>query len=528
MTLKMEEATDVKLEALILNEEKIQEMEGVKCKPCESKVTPHTKQDKTIQTGNIMIFSISRADPHGHKKNTRLEFPTRNLRLPNLAGKTYNLHAVVLHHGNTAKSGHYTTLTKLNKKWYHIDDDKEIEINEDQLTNLNHQRNATILIYKTPTHDNDGLRAAQLRETNETHQTKPDTAVPRSSISQKEGVDHIPHPLYTQMSDANTYPSNQIGNRIDLTSKQLSSSDLISVSIRHRYNKPKLGKTVLYHKSMRSVSKKCLQLNRDLNTDPLVIDHHTTWHSEIEVDTHFGASITTKKDFMKDGYTWINPTNDRDEDVLNLTTAIEAIEESTKPARVLALSSAQTQQTNVLTHTIATFPPGSLDLTIISPYKWPVTNLNKNTLTLTLIESVITPPFAFSSWAAEITKATGEEINLLKPAWYPRYDQNPTHKLNMLTPKHNVRDYPSLRWYRNTARKTGGKYRFQPTHKTIITLLGMDNHPNNTAFEKRGYHPSQLTKSKVEKIKQLTREATLKVYKVYEQNRKRRTYGIPQ
>lgn len=61
---------------------------------------------------------------------------------------TYSLESVILHHGEEACGGHYTTLVKDSRnQWLHMNDDQVREVNEDDVTGPLFREQVYLLFY---------------------------------------------------------------------------------------------------------------------------------------------------------------------------------------------------------------------------------------------------------------------------------------------------------------------------------------------------------------------------------------------
>ena len=158
---KLTQATDVKIEKdnenddnkkkskyestlndcfkLFLDEEKLESQ--LKCSNCNSlqKFSKHYKFDKLPP---ILIISFQRfkyATMYNKKISTFIKYPLENLEIN---GEKFDLNGVINHYGSL-NSGHYTSICKINNKWFSFNDS---HINECSKQNAISE-NAYILLY---------------------------------------------------------------------------------------------------------------------------------------------------------------------------------------------------------------------------------------------------------------------------------------------------------------------------------------------------------------------------------------------
>jgi len=104
---------------------------------------------------NILIFQLKRfsldAQQKIHKIMKHIHFPLaltlpENVLKSNLKNQnSYNLFAVVSHHGDYISNGHYTCYSKtLNSHWIHFDDEKLTRVQEKDVL----RSNAYLLFYE--------------------------------------------------------------------------------------------------------------------------------------------------------------------------------------------------------------------------------------------------------------------------------------------------------------------------------------------------------------------------------------------
>lgn len=121
-----------------------EQLEGYKCENCSTKNTSF-KTLKANKMSDLIIFTLNRYTPENKKKLIKIpeiiEFDNN---------QKYMIYAIILHHGNSIKHGHYTCLTQplLTYEWFHFDDENASQI----LTNSNIfnmlLKNSYILFYR--------------------------------------------------------------------------------------------------------------------------------------------------------------------------------------------------------------------------------------------------------------------------------------------------------------------------------------------------------------------------------------------
>ena len=141
-----------------IEEEQLDEDNMLYCDFCFQKNQSH-KSNMIMKTPKILIIQLKRfkVNMYGQvcgKITDKVEYPVTKLDLSKYSNDTknvYNLFAVNLHHPlgpfNSINFGHYTSIVKsrLDNKWYHFDDNSEIE-NIDDVNDLINE-NAYLLFY---------------------------------------------------------------------------------------------------------------------------------------------------------------------------------------------------------------------------------------------------------------------------------------------------------------------------------------------------------------------------------------------
>ncbi len=106
-----------------------------KCDKCEKK-QPARKQMKILRSPHVLTLQLKLFTPQGQKRNKKVSFDTElNLSefMADVSDKrepqSYSLYAVLVHTGQTTRSGHYTAFVKApNGAWYHMDDDSVSQV----------------------------------------------------------------------------------------------------------------------------------------------------------------------------------------------------------------------------------------------------------------------------------------------------------------------------------------------------------------------------------------------------------------
>lgn len=124
-----------------------------KCSKCKKKVRAQ-KQLTIYQAPNVLMLQLKRFDPFGRKIVKPVKYnevlnldPYITKESPSSTKKNiYNLYGVVLHYGNSIRSGHYTTIVKSsNGTWLSIDDEEVITISKSKV--LDAMSEAYLLFY---------------------------------------------------------------------------------------------------------------------------------------------------------------------------------------------------------------------------------------------------------------------------------------------------------------------------------------------------------------------------------------------
>lgn len=109
-----------------------------KCSGCKKKVQAQ-KQLTIYQNSNILTIQLKRFDHFGRKLTRPIQFKETLDLKPFLTkrpsapkdGTIYELYGIIMHHGSSLKSGHYTTYVKSsNGTWLHVDDESVTTISK--------------------------------------------------------------------------------------------------------------------------------------------------------------------------------------------------------------------------------------------------------------------------------------------------------------------------------------------------------------------------------------------------------------
>lgn len=115
------------------------ESRKIQCPTCK-KNTVHIASDQIWKYPKKLIILIIPGIWTGNTKRSSGTVPINNW---NLNGYVYNLSCIINHHG-IMEGGHYTNYSRINNKWYFINDDSVNKINESEI-NTNY---AYVLLYE--------------------------------------------------------------------------------------------------------------------------------------------------------------------------------------------------------------------------------------------------------------------------------------------------------------------------------------------------------------------------------------------
>ena len=114
---------------------------------CDTCKCNTTSEQKTVlwKLPKRLIIVFKRYSDNGIKNNNKIKYPINNVLIKESSSNTvfnYSLSNIIYHFGHI-NHGHYTNSTKINDKWYLIDDDSITENSEIILNNPN----SYILVY---------------------------------------------------------------------------------------------------------------------------------------------------------------------------------------------------------------------------------------------------------------------------------------------------------------------------------------------------------------------------------------------
>ena len=93
----------------------------------------------TSESSEYLLIHLDRTLNHNEKRQTAIQISSVNFNK-----SRYKLVGGIVHHGKKPKPGHYTSIVSIENVWWHVDDDKKIEV-DDPTTFL---KTATLLLMK--------------------------------------------------------------------------------------------------------------------------------------------------------------------------------------------------------------------------------------------------------------------------------------------------------------------------------------------------------------------------------------------
>lgn len=266
-------------------------------------------------------------------------------------------------------------------------------------------------------------------------------------------------------------------------------------------------------KQIRDLAGRHLHTIRESNVHPLTAHPELTWHSEHNETAAMGAVTGPRHGFLRDNFTWVNlPKGDtyRGEEV---ETAMTAMTDSTKPARVLMLFKGTPMITvgkDVRAHILMSIPVGSVILTSTNTQET-ITQANTTPLTLLQIENKLAPVADYTRLQQEASLLQ-PKITIHQPPWAtPR--EYYTNELPSLTIRHPGHQYPALSWYRMEPECEGSKppkYRSQ-TDK-MLAAIGAGPRNLGQILSSNGIPENMLTSETMNTIKERTRNTAYRAF----------------
>jgi hypothetical protein len=316
-------------------------------------------------------------------------------------------------------------------------------------------------------------------------------------------------------------------------------------SILTRYSRTSQHNQAIFAPKLQSIITKYLHISQIYNTELTRVCSSDTWFSPYLHEQALGASPLRASEFLTSGFTWVNPSNHK-QDAQHLTLAIQTTNDTQKPTRIILLlhecpgTALPAQEKNTNIHTIATFPPGTLsteqDTLEHNPHhnKGAIINRdpsipNTHQLKLILVENHITPPFHWPNLqralCLEYLSGHSKNITISQPPWHiPLHPTTYSHNCIPTTPRTPISKQPGLAWLRNTPQPD---HHFPSTIQLLSNAMGIGPPQLRRHLIKNGYDPDILTPERLNLIRTITLQASLKAYDRMELLTRTRKYGGP-
>ena len=280
------------------------------------------------------------------------------------------------------------------------------------------------------------------------------------------------------------------------------------------------------HPQLQEIVFSHMHLAQTLHTHPLETRVDTAWRASNPVHSLIGATQQTTDGFLRNRYTWVGPTT-WDKDKEHLTNAIEAVNDSTTPTRVVLLTMMNTDNhmisihPSVTTriHTVAVFEPGDLPTTSYIKTSRKV-GRNQTRLYLIILETQEPVPIDYMSLREKLKILTKGKDRMEKPPLWSRGtgDRNTFRSVR----RRPLRDRPSYTWFRHLPIFKGGKYHKADTLDTLQTLLGINKRKIKGHLLYCNHSPEHITKKNMRKIQNLLLRTSLKAHRRYVRLKMRR------
>jgi polycystin 1L2 len=266
------------------------------------------------------------------------------------------------------------------------------------------------------------------------------------------------------------------------------------------------------HKVLREVVSTTLHTHRTMNTYPTWENSRRTWYSPHPQDGRLGSMGGRATDFMKNSMTWVNLARDtRQKDLLEQMS--EAISESTKPARVVAMIQ-RTEETERWMKeqrgkegkkriiTLAETRDGEMELEDWKGMKDQVRGVE-----LVMVENPEAPPYDEQELDRDIRRVIGlkgDMSTVQERGMETGTDTRPRTK----TRPPGLHPRPSITWH--TGDELVEESMMEETREAtqIARLLG--NLPRNfrARMTRDGHHPRDLTLDIMRQIKEVIADTT--------------------
>jgi hypothetical protein len=344
----------------------------------------------------------------------------------------------------------------------------------------------------------------------------------------------------------NTAEDERIGNEPEADNPTSHFTSILTSSILIRYGRTSRHTHATFAPKLQSIITKYLHISQVFNTELTRVCPSDTWFSPYPHEQALGASPLNAAAFLTSAFTWFNPS-DHKQDTEHLAHAIQVTKDTQNPTRMILLlhdcpGTAPPPETpnNTHIHTIATFPPDTLsiehDTLEHNPHyhrsaiSTPDTSTpNTCCLKLILVENHTTPPFHWPNLQRALSLAYPLEhnnnITTSQPPWHtPLHPTAYSHICIPTTLRTPIRKQPGLTWLRRTP---------QPNHhypspvELLSNAMGIGPPQLRRHLIKNGYDPDILTPERLNLIRTITLQASLKAYERMEFLTCTRKYGGP-
>jgi hypothetical protein len=249
-----------------------------------------------------------------------------------------------------------------------------------------------------------------------------------------------------------------------------------------------------------------------------------TWHSNLNGNDKLGATGGPQGDFLKNKFTWINlkeSTLEQEAETNELRVTIEtAMEESDLPARAVMICkdtprsrTKSPSSSRTRTHTLMIIPPGTTTLQCLRT-QGEEEKLNKEPLSVILIETVTAPPTDYLRLAGEVRTLGKPQITTYTPPWIPKDREYYQHEIPTLTARNPGHKHPAFSWYRTEPTREIGKPQLKQTSPTGLILICLGIGPQNLkdTLRRNGIPEEMITTEVMNVIKERIRSTSFKAF----------------